>query len=145
MVFGVDLDRAPPSHRLASGPSHSRLLLPQHLHSQQVLPRHHRAAEPSPLDPQCRRPSHFPQPAPERPSVKPSGTNGASLAAKTARIDLDADEPAAEEGEWEVRENYESGDEEELEWTVRAKEEDLDKAIAVLEQAFDEGQGGDAW
>ncbi|RSH91859.1 hypothetical protein EHS25_009229 [Saitozyma podzolica] len=82
----------------------------------------------------------FPQPEPARPSVKPSGTNGASLAAKTARIDLDADEPAAEEGEWEVRENYEGSDEGELEWTVRAKEEDLDKAIAVLEQALEKAK-----
>jgi hypothetical protein len=53
---------------------------------------------------------------------------------------LDADEPAAEEGEWEVRENYEGSDEGELEWTVRAKEEDLDKAIAVLEQALEKAQ-----
>jgi polyribonucleotide nucleotidyltransferase len=74
----------------------------------------------------------IPTPAPAKPSVRP-GANGNDLAAKTARIDLDAE--AAPEYEWEVRTNYEGAAEGDLEWEVRAKEADLDRAAAVLEKA----------
>ena len=79
-------------------------------------------------------------PAPSRTSVKPSANgNGNSIAAKTARIDLDGGEDdVPEEGDFELRSNYQEGQgDEELAWVVRAKEEDLDKASAVLEAAVE--------
>jgi hypothetical protein len=66
--------------------------------------------------------------------------NGNNLAAKAARIDLDADEAAAEEGEWELVENYAGAEEGETEWVIRAKEEDMHKVAGVLEQAVEKAQ-----
>lgn len=57
------------------------------------------------------------------------------LAAKTARIDLDDTE--SEEGAFELRENYASGPEGEETWLLRAKEEDLDRAEAILLKALE--------
>lgn len=86
----------------------------------------------------------FPQPAPPKPSFKPSGQSaGESLAAKTARIDLDEDDEGSqqpEEGNWEVKENYTEGGDETMDWVVRGKEEDLDKAVAVLEAALEKAK-----
>ena len=82
----------------------------------------------------------YPQPAPPKPTVSRPSTNGTSLAAKAARIDLDAgdgeDDGLVEEGEWEMIENYQDGAEGELEWVVRAKEDDLDKVEGVLQEAI---------
>ena len=81
----------------------------------------------------------YPHPAPPKPIVARPSTNGTSLAAKAARIDLDADEGAddglVEEGEWELIENYQEGTEGEMDWVLRAKEEDLDKVEGVLQGA----------
>lgn len=72
--------------------------------------------------------------APPKSTARPSGGSGNDLAAKTARIDLDGEE-AAPEYEWEVRANYEGADDSTLDWIVRAKEEDLDRAVEILEKA----------
>lgn len=82
----------------------------------------------------------IPQPAPPKPVVaRPVSDGATSLAAKAARIDLDGqgDDALVEAGDWEIRENHPEGVEGELEWVVRAKEEDLDKAVAALEKALD--------
>ncbi|KAL1412774.1 hypothetical protein Q8F55_000522 [Vanrija albida] len=81
----------------------------------------------------------IPTPAPAKPVHVPSA-NGDSLAAKTARIDLDAEDEAPVEGEWEIRANYEGADDKTLNWVVRAKEEDLDKAVAVLDKAVKQAE-----
>lgn len=65
--------------------------------------------------------------------AKPKHVRSDDIAAKTARIDLDADD--TEEGEWEVRTNYEDAPEGSLDWVVKAKEEDLDAAQAILDKA----------
>jgi hypothetical protein len=78
----------------------------------------------------------FPTPAPPR---SKSTTNGGDLAAKTARIDLDADE-APVEGDWELRKNYADSDDTSMDWTIRAKEEDLDKVAAVLDEAVEKAK-----
>ncbi|WWC64561.1 uncharacterized protein I303_107172 [Kwoniella dejecticola CBS 10117] len=84
--------------------------------------------------------------APPKPaSAKPSATsatngNGNGLAAKTARIDLGAEDDIADdvEGDFELVENYQNAPEGEQEWSVRAKEEaDLEKAVKVLEEAVE--------
>lgn len=85
----------------------------------------------------------FPQPAPSRPSHKPAqNTNGNSLAAKVARIDLEEPEDIADpEGNFEIRENYGEGSAEgESTWVVRGKEEDLDKIEAVLQEALEKAK-----
>lgn len=83
----------------------------------------------------------IPQPAPPKPTVaRPISDGASSLAAKAARIDLGAENPEDDivvEGEWEIRENHGDGVDGELEWIVRAKEEDLEKAVAALEKAVD--------
>lgn len=97
---------------------------------------YHAVAEQPNLIRQIRSANAFltiPTPAPAKPVHVPSA-NGDSIAAKTARIDLDAEEEAVE-GEWEIRANYEGADDKTLNWVVRAKEEDLDKAVAVLDKA----------
>jgi hypothetical protein len=88
----------------------------------------------------------IPSPAPPRPNTtKPASngdTNGTSLAAKAARIDLDGDEESsgASEGEWVIQPNYEGSAEGDADWSVRAKEEDLDKAVAILEEAVEKAK-----
>lgn len=78
----------------------------------------------------------IPTPAPAKAVLRPTPGAGDDLAAKTARIDLDAsDDAEAPEGEFELRANYEGADDSTLDWIVRAKEEDLDKAVAVLDKA----------
>ena len=83
----------------------------------------------------------IPQPAPAKPTVaRPLADGASSLAAKAARIDLGAENPEEDlvlEGEWEIRENHGDGVEGELDWVVRAKEEDLEKAVAALEKALE--------
>ena len=83
-------------------------------------------------------------PAPPRPSInRPTvNGNGDSLASKTARIDLDGDgvDDEVTEGNWELRENYVDAPDGDLNWVVRAKEEDLDKAVAVLEAALEKAK-----
>ncbi|RXK40531.1 hypothetical protein M231_02183 [Tremella mesenterica] len=74
--------------------------------------------------------------APQKVEVK-QHMNGNGLAAKTARIDLDAED---EEGEFELRRNYEDGDEGTSSWVVKAKEEDLETAVAVLEAAVEKAK-----
>ncbi|TXT10874.1 hypothetical protein VHUM_02379 [Vanrija humicola] len=102
---------------------------------------YHAVAEQPNLIRQIRSANAFltiPTPAPAKPVHVPSA-NGDSIAAKTARIDLDAeDEPV--EGEWEIRANYEGAGDEALSWVVRAKEEDLDKAVAVLDKAVKQAE-----
>ncbi|XAO24488.1 hypothetical protein I312_103289 [Cryptococcus bacillisporus CA1280] len=85
---------------------------------------------------------NIPQPAPPKPSPKrPEPTSGGDLAAKTARIDLDGDEEVPDvQGEWSLVKNFEGADDEESEWVVRAKEEDLDRAVKVLEQALEKAK-----
>lgn len=68
--------------------------------------------------------------------AKPTHTTS-DLAAKTARIDLDDD---SEEGNWEVRANYEDAPEGEQEWTIKAKEEELDAAEAILQKAIESAE-----
>ena len=75
--------------------------------------------------------------APARPSHASSGNDGA---AKTARIDIDAEEGAGQEGEWEVKDNYAGAGDEELEWTIRGKEDALDRAEQVLRDARDRAE-----
>ena len=84
----------------------------------------------------------IPQPAPPKPTTaRPVSDGATSLAAKAARIDLDgtADE-LVEEGDWEIRENHPEGAEGELNWTIRAKEEDLEKAVSAFEKALEHVQ-----
>ncbi|WWD19650.1 hypothetical protein CI109_104112 [Kwoniella shandongensis] len=86
----------------------------------------------------------IPQPAPPKPAaVKPSANgSGDGLAAKAARIDLDAEEQNSGdvEGEFEIVENYKDAVDGELEWSVRAKEEDLDKVVSILENALEKAK-----
>ena len=85
----------------------------------------------------------FPQPAPPRPTIaRPATTNGTtSLAAKAARIDLDAEDTGADElvpeGDWEIVENYQDAPEGELAWVIKAKEDKLDKVQQVLDAAVE--------
>lgn len=85
---------------------------------------------------------NIPQPAPAKPSLKrPEPTSGDDLAAKTARIDLDGDETVPDvQGEWSLVKNFEGADDEKSEWVVRAKEEDLERAVKVLEQALEKAR-----
>ncbi|ODN73290.1 hypothetical protein L202_07839 [Cryptococcus amylolentus CBS 6039] len=86
---------------------------------------------------------NIPTPAPAKPSPKrPSGdANGEALAAKTARIDLDGEEDVPDvQGEWALEENYQDGGDEELEWAVRAREEDLERAVKILEGALEKAK-----
>lgn len=82
----------------------------------------------------------FPQPAPARLPIGKPNSDGNSLAAKVARIDIEDPEEVAE-GDFELQENYgpESVDGE-LEWILRGKEEDLDKIEAVLQQALEKAK-----
>lgn len=86
----------------------------------------------------------MPQPAPPRPTVtRPSTGGGLSLAAQAARIDLDGgDDQEAEDiaGNFEIVQNYQDGDDSEQEWTVRGKEENLDKLAALLETAVEKAK-----
>ncbi|WWC72034.1 uncharacterized protein I206_105993 [Kwoniella pini CBS 10737] len=88
----------------------------------------------------------IPTAPPKSTSVKPSSTsasNGNGLAAKTARIDLGAEDDIADdvEGEFELVENYQNAPEGEQEWSVRAKEEsDLEKAAGVLNDAVEKAK-----
>jgi hypothetical protein len=70
--------------------------------------------------------------APARPVHTSAANDGA---AKTARIDIDAESGGAQEGEWEVRDNYAGAGDDELEWTIRGKEDALDRAEKVLQDA----------
>ncbi|WWD03663.1 hypothetical protein V865_001718 [Kwoniella europaea PYCC6329] len=84
-------------------------------------------------------------PKPATPSkTSTSNTNGNGLAAKTARIDLsggDEDEPVDVEGDFELVENFQNYPEGEQDWSVRAKEEqDLDRAVEVLEGALEKAK-----
>ncbi len=82
--------------------------------------------------------------APRRPSTTrppPNGhSNGNGLAAKTARIDLDGGEENSVESSFEMRESYQDAPEGDLDWVVRGKEEDLDKAVGVLESAVEKAK-----
>jgi hypothetical protein len=86
----------------------------------------------------------MPQPAPPKPTVtRPSTGGGLSLAAQAARIDLDGgDDQEAEDiaGNWDVIENYQDGDDSEQEWTVRGKEENLDKLVSIIETAVEKAK-----
>lgn len=73
--------------------------------------------------------------APPKPVHERSGNNEG---AQTARID--APEEEGEEYQWEVRSNYANAAEGDLDWVLRAKEEDLDRAAAVLEKAVQAAQ-----
>jgi polyribonucleotide nucleotidyltransferase len=64
---------------------------------------------------------------------KPTLARGDDAGAKSARIDQAEEEEAYE---WEVRENYADAAEGDLDWLLRAKEDDLDRAAAVLERAL---------
>ncbi|KAK8853234.1 hypothetical protein IAR55_003936 [Kwoniella newhampshirensis] len=83
----------------------------------------------------------IPQPAPVKPAAPKPSANGSGngLAAKAARIDLSGDDQGEGdvEGEFELVENYKDAVEGELEWSVRAKEEDLDKVVGILEAALE--------
>ncbi len=78
--------------------------------------------------------------APPRTHVTRPKANGHAPAAKTARIDLDGEEEETVEGSWEMRENYQDGVEGDLNWVVRGKEEDLNKAVAVLDSAVEKAK-----
>ena len=80
--------------------------------------------------------------APARPVATRPAVNGNAngLAAKTARIDLDGGEEETVDRSWEMRENYQDAVEGELNWVVRGKEEDLGKAVAVLESAIEKAK-----
>jgi hypothetical protein len=86
----------------------------------------------------------IPQPAPARGATRRPATNGTGEAAKSARIDTDGGDDngeAAVEGDWELRENYTEGGDEELNWVVRAKDEgDLAKASGVLLAALEKAK-----
>jgi hypothetical protein len=73
----------------------------------------------------------IPKPAPARPTVQRPTGNGAG-AAKSARIDVEDGEEEVE-GEWVLSENYEGAEEGSLDWVVKAKEDDLERAVKVLE------------
>lgn len=83
----------------------------------------------------------IPQPAPPKPVIaRPISDGATSLAAKAARIDLDAGEEGEDlvvEGDWELRENTPEGVDGELDWIIRAKEDDLEKAVAAFNAALD--------
>jgi hypothetical protein len=64
-------------------------------------------------------------------------------AAKSARIDVDADEGGAQEGEWEVRDNYAGASDDDLEWVIRGKEDALDRAEKVLQDARERAEKAD--
>jgi hypothetical protein len=84
----------------------------------------------------------LPQPAPPKPKATQS-SNGNSSAAQAARIDFDGgDNQEAEEitGNWEVIQNYQDGDDSEQEWTVKGKEENLDKLVSILEGAVEKAK-----
>ena len=84
----------------------------------------------------------FPQPAPPKPTLTRPAANGSSLAAKAARIDLDAEDGGddlAVEGDWEIQENYQGAEDGEMDWEVRGR--DLDKVVAVLEAALERAKG----
>jgi len=85
---------------------------------------------------------NLPQPAPPKPTAtRPS--NGVSHAAQAARIDTDGgDDQDAEEitGNWEMIQNYQDADDSEQEWTVRGKEENLDKLVSILETAVEKAK-----
>jgi hypothetical protein len=84
----------------------------------------------------------LPQPAPPKPKGTQS-SNGTSSAAQAARIDFDGgDNQEAEEvtGNWEVIQNYQDGDDSEQEWTVKGKEENLDKLVSILESAVEKAK-----
>lgn len=68
---------------------------------------------------------------------KPTHARGDDAGAKSARIDQAEDN---QNHEWEVRENYADAPEGDLDWLVRAKEDDLDRAAAVLERALASAQ-----
>lgn len=82
----------------------------------------------------------IPQPAPPKPVIaRPISDGATSLAAKAARIDIDAgddDQDLVVEGDWELRENTPEGVNGELDWIVRAKEADLERAVAAFEEAL---------
>ncbi|KAL7418419.1 hypothetical protein Q5752_006877 [Cryptotrichosporon argae] len=79
--------------------------------------------------------------APKKPSAGANGDDGtADVAAKTARIDLDADAGGDNESAWEMRENYAGAEDGEADWVVRAKPHDLDRAVAYLERAREAAQ-----
>lgn len=85
----------------------------------------------------------LPQPAPLKPTSTRPSNGGNSSAAQAARIDFDGgDEQEAEEitGNWEVIQNYQDGDDSEQEWTVRGKEENLDKLVSILESAVEKAK-----
>lgn len=66
-----------------------------------------------------------------------------SLAAQAARIDLDGgDDQEAEDiaGNFELVQNYQDGDDSEQEWTVRGKDENLDKLVSILETAVEKAK-----
>jgi hypothetical protein len=84
----------------------------------------------------------LPQPAPPKPKATQS-SNGNSSAAQAARIDFDGgDNQEAEDvtGNWEVIQNYQDGDDSEQEWTVKGKEENLDKLVSILESAVEKAK-----
>jgi hypothetical protein len=86
----------------------------------------------------------LPQPAPAKPTAaRPTSGGGLSLAAQAARIDIDGgnDQDAEEiSGNWELIQNYQDGDDSESEWTVRGKEENLDKLVSILETAIEKAK-----
>jgi hypothetical protein len=85
----------------------------------------------------------LPQPAPHKPTTTRPSNGTVSVAAQAARIDLDGgDDQEAEEitGNWEVTQNYQDGDDSEQEWTVRGKEENLDKLVSILESAIEKAK-----
>ncbi|ORY33442.1 putative SCP160 protein [Naematelia encephala] len=89
----------------------------------------------------------LPQPAPPRVKFekKLDGVDGGatSLAAKAARIDLDAAEQDEElvQGEWELRDNFEGMPAGDLDWVVHARsEEELEKAVKLLESAAEKAK-----
>ena len=85
----------------------------------------------------------LPQPAPPKPTVTRPSNDGVSLAAQAARIDLDggADQDVEDiQGNWEVIKNYQDGDDSEMDWAVRGKEESLDKLVSILETAIEKAK-----
>lgn len=85
----------------------------------------------------------LPQPAPPKPTVTRPSSDGVSLAAQAARIDLDggADQEVEDiQGNWEVIQNYQDGDDSEMDWAVRGKEEILDKLVSILDTAVEKAK-----
>ena len=78
--------------------------------------------------------------APPRPTAVRPESNGNGIAAKSARIDLDAGDEEPAEGSWEMRNNYQDAPEGDLDWVVRGKEDDLDNAAGVLESAAEKAR-----